>query len=103
MRAKILFVTIFMLMKLTQELREFLEHAGKVLILENDEPKFVVSSFDAYLELVRKVRDQEPVHMQRTRELNTELEELSKENFFVSESGEAVFSRSVQGDLYKEP
>ena len=97
-------------MNLSSEVKEFLEHAGKMLIFEENEPKFVVSTFKNYMDLVRggkydgvtvdDVLDQKNIshaepaiqekspyeannRQQQVEEINRELEVIAAENLFL--------------------
>ena len=40
-------------MKLTEDIKEFLEQGGKVLVVENDQPSFVIVPFKKYMQDMR--------------------------------------------------
>jgi hypothetical protein len=40
-------------MQLSPEIKEFLQHAGKVLVIEDGQPKFVLSGFQEYMDVLR--------------------------------------------------
>jgi hypothetical protein len=114
-------------MKISSDIKEFLEHAGKMLVMENDEPKFVVSKFQDYMKLVRSAegRVQEPAapktHMEGQKmqhlqgnpyvanvqeknieEINKELETMAKEDFFLPVSENVSGSTQPQNTFYRE-
>ncbi len=89
-------------MHLTAEIKEFLEHAGKVLIFEDNEPKFVISAFKDYMNVLRGARQEsmaietafitgqpentswaDGVQREKIEEINREIEEIGKEDFFA--------------------
>lgn len=102
-------------MHLTDEIKEFIRHSGKALILEDGQPKFVISSFEDYMTVVRKagqgrVADNEAftirqagaaswangVQNEKIKEINQEIEEISKEGFFSPQTPAKQFYRELE-------
>jgi len=117
-------------MKLSPSYKEFLEHAGKVLIVENDQPAYVISKFQDYMELVRGTgfrpvepkidnfshkQAEKPIQKenpylknsvatpeeQQIAEINRELEAIAEESFFMPIAHETV-PEPVNSQFYRE-
>ena len=100
-------------MKISPEIKEFLDHAGKVLIFEEGEPVFVVAKFKEYMELARGHRSEpnapktsEQASEERNRqiqEVNRELEAIAQEDFFLPLAAADDHTRtSISQKFYRE-
>ena len=111
-------------MKISAEIKEFLNHAGKVLIFEENEPAFVIAKFRDYMELVHRHEAQDasnldtatqtsqkterqrlPDERQRQiQEVNRELEAIAQEDFFspLATLDEHLSSAATSQRFYRE-
>ncbi|MDO8557696.1 MAG: hypothetical protein Q7S09_00695 [bacterium] len=109
-------------MELTQEIKEFLEHGGKVLVLEEGQPKFVISVFGDYMNTARQAHQKnvenkkafvigrpegaswaDAVQKGKIEEINREIEEVQREDFFSPVlSGQHDVQQTPTGRFYRE-
>lgn len=105
-------------MIITQDIKDFLEHEGKVLVVEDGEPRFVLVRFHDYMRMAHPPAsgggeflqsppgrvDARPRQMsERDREvseINRELEALAVEDLFLQ--NEPAVPKSSR-TFYKEP
>ena len=83
-------------MKLSAEIREFLEHGGCCLVVEDGEAKFVISSLKDYLEILRSrgapPRSSAPTP-ELVKEINRDIETLIQEEGWEKSTQDPVSNR----------